>query len=111
MNSTLELLFYQRINFFCNIKRPLDGVQSCLKSLRQQMSDLQQNIYEEVGSSSMWNYKLGFTCEKCEMRWEIEHQVKDDNKEDEEFLECSITRQMPRCNCAIRRDSDAQNGD
>lgn len=49
--------------------RPLDGVQSCLKSLRQQMSDLQHDVCEQVGTSSMWNYKLGFTCEKCEMRW------------------------------------------
>ena len=32
---------------------------------------------------------------------EIEHQVKDDNKNDDEFLECSITKQMPRCNCPI----------
>lgn len=50
-------------------KRPLDGVQSCLKSLRDQMSDLQHEVHEQTRASSQWRYRLGFTCEKCEMKW------------------------------------------
>ena len=33
------------------------------------MSDLQHQVYEQAKSSSTWRYKLGFSCEKCEMRW------------------------------------------
>ena len=43
------------------------------------MSELQQQVCEQVRASTIWNYKLGFTCEKCEMKWEIEHQIKDNN--------------------------------
>lgn len=50
-------------------KRPLDGVQSCLKSLRDQMSNLQVEQEQNVRASTQWRYKLGFTCEKCEMKW------------------------------------------
>lgn len=50
-------------------KRPLDGVQSCLKSLRDQMSNLQVEQEQNVRASTQWRYRLGFTCEKCEMKW------------------------------------------
>lgn len=50
-------------------KRPLDGVQSCLKSLREQMSNLQMEQEQNVRASTQWRYRLGYTCEKCEMKW------------------------------------------
>lgn len=67
------------------------------------MSELQQQVCEQARASTTWKYKLGFTCEKCEMKWEIEHQVKDNNanvSESDDFLESSITQQLPKCNCA-----------
>jgi hypothetical protein len=33
------------------------------------MSELQHQVYEQAKASSTWKYKLGFTCEKCEMKW------------------------------------------
>ena len=69
------------------------------------MSELQQQVCEQVRSSTVWNYKLGFSCEKCEMKWEIEHQIKDNDSNsnnnnnnknnNDEFLESSITQQLP----------------
>ena len=56
-------------DFFSFKNRPLEGVQSCLKTLREKMVELQQEVYEQAKSSSTWKYKLGFTCEKCEMKW------------------------------------------
>lgn len=77
------------------------------------MSELQQQVSNQARSSTSWRYKLGFTCEKCEMKWEIEHQVKDNNvnshsnnnnqdqESDQDFLQSSITQQqMPKCNCS-----------
>lgn len=84
-------------------RKPLEGVQSCLKSLREQMTDLQNQVYEQAKASSTWKYKLGFTCEKCEMKWEIEHQVKDSTSNEsgntDDFLDSPITQQLPKCNC------------
>ncbi len=88
------------------IYRPLEGVQSCLKSLREQMSDLQSQMYEHARSSSAWKYKLGFSCEKCDMKWEIEHHVKDLEdacKTPEDFLDTSFIRPVPKCNCNQNR--------
>ncbi|CAF0973226.1 unnamed protein product, partial [Brachionus calyciflorus] len=84
-------------------QKPLEGVQSCLKSLRDQMTELQTQVYEQARESSTWRYKLGYTCEKCEMKWEIEHQVRDSKHKldgDDEFLESPITKQIPKCHCA-----------
>lgn len=67
------------------------------------MTELQTQVYEQARESSTWRYKLGFTCEKCEMKWEIEHQVRDSKQKldaDDEFLESSVTQQIPKCNCA-----------
>jgi hypothetical protein len=85
--------------------RPLESVQSCLKSLRDQMSDLQKSVNDQhvIGASSMLKYKLGFSCEKCEMRWEIDYQVKENQSpldDNDQFLSDSIANQLPKCNCA-----------
>lgn len=67
------------------------------------MSELQSQVYDQARESSTWRYKLGFTCEKCEMRWEVEHQVNDSKKKfdgDDEFLESRLTQTIPKCNCA-----------
>jgi hypothetical protein len=77
------------------------------------MSELQQQVCEQVRASTIWNYKLGFTCEKCEMKWEIEHQIKDNNSnlnnETDEFLESSITQQLPKCNCPSQINNNNNN--
>lgn len=90
-------------------KRPLDGVQSCLKSLRDQMCNLQQQQADPnvLAQSTQWKYRLGFTCEKCEMRWEIEHHVNDGKSatngvNSDEFLDSPIAQQMPKCNCGAK---------
>ena len=99
--------------YFLILIRPLEGVQSCLQTLRDQMSELQHQANNDQSiSSSTWKYKLGFHCEKCEMKWEVEHQVKDNSGKDnrgEEFLESPITQNVPRCNCYKMYQSDNVN--
>jgi hypothetical protein len=66
------------------------------------MSDLQSQVYEHAKASSTWKYKLGFSCEKCDMKWEIEHHVNDmeSNYENQEsFIDTSFIRPVPKCNC------------
>jgi hypothetical protein len=68
------------------------------------MSDLQKSVNDQhvIGVSSMLKYKLGFSCEKCEMRWEIDYQVKENQSpldESDQFLSDSIANQLPKCNC------------
>jgi chromosome segregation ATPase len=84
-------------------QKPLSGVHSCLQTLRDQMSDLQRQANQDDTSisSSTWKYKLGFQCEKCEMNWQVEHQVQGKTTEGgaDEFLDSPITQNVPRCNC------------
>lgn len=66
------------------------------------MADLQTQVYEHARVSSTWKYKLGFSCEKCDMKWEIEHHVRDihgasDNPE--AFIDTSFIQPVPKCNC------------
>lgn len=66
------------------------------------MSDLQSQVYDHAQNSSTWKYKLGFSCEKCEMKWEIEHHVMDFDqacKKPEAFLDTNFIRPVPKCNC------------
>ena len=66
------------------------------------MTDLQTQVYEHAKASSTWKYKLGFSCEKCDMKWEIEHHVNDINssaEDSETFIDTSFIRPVPKCNC------------
>ena len=79
---------------------PFEGLQSCLKSLREQMSDLQSQVYEHAKSSSTWKYKLGFSCEKCDMKWEIEHHVNDiDTSAEGSIIDIGLMKPVPKCTC------------
>jgi hypothetical protein len=91
------------INVLLGISRPLDGVQLCIKSLREQMADLQSQVYEHARTSSSWKYKLGFSCEKCDMKWELEHYVKDIDSTHmtaEELMDINFIKPVPKCNCS-----------
>ena len=66
------------------------------------MSELQQQVCEQARASTTWKYKLGFTCEKCEMKWEIEHHVRDidaTNSTTDVFIDTSFIRPVPKCMC------------
>ena len=66
------------------------------------MSDLQSQVSEHAKSSSTWKYKLGFSCEKCDMKWEIEHHVNDvdtNSENSDSFIDTSFIRPVPKCNC------------
>ena len=52
-----------------SFQRPFEDVRSTLKTLKSQMCELQNQAHQSSLASSMWKYKLGFTCEKCEMKW------------------------------------------
>ena len=75
------------------------------------MSDLQHQVHEQSVTNSTWKYKLGFTCEKCEMKWEVEHQIKDNNGKEtgsDEFLDSPFTQVIPKCNCAVKNTNGAE---
>lgn len=81
-----------------------EDVQYFLKSLSDQMYEVQNQVYEHTQDSSTWKYRLGFACEKCEMEWEIEHHVvniHEANNIPEDFFDMSIIRPLPKCDCYL----------
>jgi hypothetical protein len=66
------------------------------------MADLQSQVYEHARSSSSWKYKLGFSCEKCDMKWELEHYVRDVDSTSmtaEDLMDTAFIKPVPKCNC------------